>query len=190
MKAALGLAVLGLASCAAAPARAPVQGRPSRLDNQIALYFGERHLDEDDWEPVDEQVTLGIEYSHESPGSAVGFEVGVMGSTDDDAIGAVDVEARTGEIYGGIHKTFGDDIVRPYVGGGLAMIRVEADFGPGDDDDASFAGYVHGGLAVAASEAFHIALDLRFLLGSDVDIAGVDMDADYGQLALVLAVGF
>ena len=187
MKLALCLASLSLASCAALPSGSPVQDPSAARENRISLYLGQRNLDEDDWAPVDEQATFGLEFSQERLGSAIGWEVGLMGSADDDDVAGLDVEVTTGELYGGVRKTFGDGVVHPYVGGGLALINLKADVsGVGDDDDGSAAGYAHGGVAFAVSESFFLGLDLRLLFGSDVTIAGFDSDADYGQLALLL----
>ena len=194
MKLALGLLFSSLAACAAVPQGSPTpipgHDEPTR-DNRVFLYLGQRELDEDEWSPVEEQATIGLEYVREPYESAVGFEVGIMGSGDDDDIGGIDVEAETGEIYGGVHKTFGEDVLRPYVGAGLSFIKLEADAaGVGEDDDASAAFYAHGGLLIAASEAFFVGLDLRFLVGSDLELAGIDTDADYAQLAILIGVGF
>src|SRR5262245_27319290 len=137
-----------LASCSAvAPA---TQDTASWRDNRISLYLGQRNLDEDDWSPVDEQATIGIEYSRETAGSPIGFEVGFMASGDDDEEAGHDFEGATAELYGGVRKTFGQDVVRPYIGGGLSFITAAADIeGPiidDDDDDSSIAAYVHGGI--------------------------------------------
>lgn len=191
MKLALCLATLLLVSCAAVQSGAPpaASASPAVRENHISFYLGQRNLDEDDWSPVDEQVTLGVEFSQQKPGDMVGWEVGLMGSNDKDHIAGTDVEVSTGEVYGGLRKTFGTGSFRPYIGGGLSFIHLDADVtGIGDDDDSSAAGYVHGGVAFALSESFFLGLDLRVLFGSDLEIAGFDTDADYGQLALVLGV--
>jgi hypothetical protein len=191
MKLAICVASLLLVSCAAVQSGAPTvaSAPPAVRENHISLYAGQRNLDEDDWSPVDEQLTIGVEFSQEQPENMIGWEVGFMGSNDKDHISGTEVEVSTGEVYGGIRKTFGTGVVRPYVGGGLAFIHLDADVtGIGDDDDSSAAGYVHGGVAFALSESFFLGLDLRVLFGSDLEIAGFDTDADYGQLALVLGV--
>ena len=191
MKISMCLTFLGLASCAALPSGGPVQGPSAANENRISIYLGQRSLDEDDYAPVEDQATLGFEYSQEAAGSAFGWEVGIMGSSDDDRVAGFDVEARTGELYGGIRKSFGDDAVRPFVGGGLAIINSEIEVvGAGSDDDSSFAAYLHGGVALAVSESFLLGLDLRLLFGSQLEIVGIDTDADYGQIALFLGFGF
>lgn len=190
MKLALCLVLASLASCAAVSQTVPPRDPTIHRDNRVSIYLGQRNLDEDDWEPVDEQATLGFEYAYEPYGSTVGFEVGIMGSSDDDEIGATDVEGRTGEIYAGVKKTFGEDVVRPYVGGGLAFMSAEGEIGPLDDDDSSAAFYFHLGLAFAISESFFLGLDVRGLAGSDLELGGIDVEGDYGQLAIVMGFGF
>ena len=134
---------------------------------------------------------VGFEYVREPAGSPVGFEVGIMGSKDDDDIAGTDVTGSTRELYAGVHKTFGSDVVRPYVGAGLSYINAKIDVdGFGDDDDSSFAAYLHGGVDFDVTESFYLGLDARFLFGSDLTVAGFDTDADYGQLALVLGFAF
>jgi hypothetical protein len=180
-----------LASCSAvAPAQQAVA--PTR-DSRIALYLGQRSLDENDYSPVDKQDMFGIEYSRENAAGPVGFEVGIMGSKDEDndVLFGFDVEASTSEFYGGIRKTFGQDVVRPYIGGGLSFINSKIEVvGVGDDDDSSIAAYLHGGIGFQISQAVVLGLDLRFLFGSDLTLAGVNTDADYTQATLFIGFGF
>lgn len=191
MKLAICLASLSLASCAAVQTKIPAQDSSAARANRISLYLGQRDLDEGDWSPVDEQATFGVEFAQEKPGSMVGWEVGLMGSSDDDTVAGFDVTGSTSELYGGVRKSFGEGVVRPYVGGGLAFINGKVDVsGVGDDDDSSAAGYAHGGIDLAVSEVVHLGLDLRLLFGSDITLFGVNGDADYGQLALVLGFAF
>jgi opacity protein-like surface antigen len=185
---AAGLTLL-LASCSAvAPA---AQTGVETRDNRVSLYLGQRNLDEDDHDPVDEQTMFGIEYSHEGAGDPIGFEIGLMGSRDEGDVGGTDVEGTTSEIYGGVKKTFGHDVVRPYIGGGVSFIRATAEIsGLDDDDDSSLAAYLHGGIGFQVSNAVILGLDARFLFGSDITLFGFETDADYGQLALFVGFAF
>jgi hypothetical protein len=190
MKLALCLALASLASCAAVSQDVPPRDPTIHRDNHIALYLGQRNLDEDDWEPVEEQPMFGIEYAREPYNSAVGFEIGIMGSSDDDEVGGIDFEGRTGELYGGIKKTFGEDVVRPHLGMGLSVINAEGEVAGFDDDDSAIGVYAHGGIAFFPSESFFVGLDLRILYGGDLELGGSDVEPNYGQLALILGFGF
>jgi hypothetical protein len=187
MKLALCLAVVCLASCAASPVTRSEETSTDVKSHRISIYLGARQLDEDDYEPAEDQAMLGAEFAFERPGSSVGFEIGLMGSVDEGEALGFDVEANTSELYAGIRKTFGSGVVRPVLGAGVSYIHSEFELsGVGSDDDASIAGYVHGAVLFDISRSFFLGVDVRFLLGSDLEIAGVDTDADYAQYALVL----
>jgi hypothetical protein len=191
MKSVIVLLALALSACAASPSTVAQDMYTSQKDNRISLYLGQRDLDKSDYDPVDRQGTVGIEYVRETADSVVGFEIGAMASEDKDNIGAFDVKGTTREAYLGIHKSIGTDVVRPYVGAGVAVIESKVDVsGGGSDSDSSPAGYVHGGLTFDFTSSFFVGLDLRFLFASDMTIAGVNTDADYGQLALTFGFAF
>jgi hypothetical protein len=179
-----------LAACSAVPqavSQDATKPATASRDSRITIYLGQRNLDQDDYAPVDEQAMIGVEFARETAGSLVGWEVGVMGSSDEGSVAGFDVTGNTAEIYGGVRKTFGSGSVRPYVGGGLSVINSEVEVsGSGSADDESLAGYAHLGVSVDVTEAFFLGLDLRVLFGSDLSIGGVNTDADYGQLALIL----
>lgn len=204
--AALALALV-FASCAASPSRTETQSTADAESssatsssemhaNRVVLYVGQRRLDKDDYEPVEEQLTVGIEFSQERPGNAFGWEIGIAGSGDEAEIGPIDFSVATGEIYVGARKTFGTSRVRPYIGAGLSVIYAEARVEGGlpeqneTEDDVSAAIYAHGGLTVDLSSSFFLGLDLRGLFGSDLEFSGLSTDADYGQLAFVLGWSF
>jgi opacity protein-like surface antigen len=195
------LVTLALASCAAAPRQAPVQAGPPPppprpLDRGVyagptlSFSVGQNSLDEGDYEPVEDQIALGVGLSHEPPGSFVGWELGLIGSYDeDDVAGFGDIESSTWELYGGVRKTLvRGEKVRPYVGGGVSLVGVRYEVLGFDDDDSSLAAYAHAGVEVAVSPGFALGLDLRGLFGSDIDLFGVDTDADSTQLEFFLAV--
>jgi hypothetical protein len=193
------LVLLALSACSAVPTAAwqePHENpdRPTR----VGLYLGQRNLDEDDYEPVDEQVMLGLEFVHEAADSVVGWEFGLAGSADEETVQIlgedVDVEATTGEVYAGIRKSIGSGRFRPYIGGGVAYIQSELEvstpLGSADVDDGSIAGYLHVGVSFDLTPGFFIGVDLRALLGSDVEYEGFESDADYEQLALTIGGAF
>ena len=188
---------LALASCAAAPSaqRPPRNPTPA---SKMNFYLGVRTLDEDDWEPVEDQGALGIEFVHEPPDSAVGFELGLFISGDEEE-GVlipgpvfVDVEGETGEVSVGVRKTFEVDEgpVRPYIGGGVSAIRAEFDGDVLSDDDTSGGLYVHAGVDFEIGPAFLLGFDLRYLGATDIDLFGVDGSANYFQFAMFFGFRF
>jgi len=187
-----------LASCASTAAQRPP---PERPNSKFDVYLGVRSLDEDDWAPVEDQGTLGLEYVHEHPADLVGFELGLFasGNTKHDVQiggGTFDVRGRTTELSVGLRKTFCEDptCVTPYVGAGLSLIRADFKGASGgssaEDDDSSAGIYAHGGIDIPLGPGVTIGLDLRLLGGTDITLFGVNGTADYGQIALVLGVRF
>jgi len=163
-----------------APARAPQASR-------IWIYLGGRQLDEDDYSPLEDQGTLGLEYSFEGRNSLIGFEAGFMGSADEANASGTSVVASTAEFYGGVRKTFRRHArLQPYLGGGLSLIASRIDGLLADDSDTAFGGYVHGGATVRLGKSFHLGLDLRTLFGTSMTLLGNSTDADYSQVAIVL----
>ena len=174
-----------------APAVAKVADAPA---NRLTIYLGRRSLDDDDfWTPVEDQAVFAVEFAHEPEGSSIGWEIGLAGSADDANVAGINVEGTTGELYGGVVKSFQSpgSKLRPYIGGGLSYITAEVEALGASVDDSSIAAYVHGGAAVHLTEALFLGVDLRLLFGSDITLPGfVDSDVDYRQLAVFLGFGF
>jgi opacity protein-like surface antigen len=172
------------------------QGAFSGMSSRhVTFLVGERQLDDDDWDPVEDQLATGVEVDGTDPDSGHGYEFGLTYSQDDDDVGPVDVEASTFDVYGGYRYTFqpGDQGIHPYVSAGLAVIygNVELD-GPGaspDDDDTSPGAYVRAGIGFDLTENARLGIDYRHLFFTDVDIFGIS-DADFDQFMLTLGFAF
>lgn len=187
--------VLAEPAFASAPASSVARGPGDELDsaekeNRVNVYLGGRQLDEDDYDPIDRQGVLGIEFARQAHGAGIGWEVGVQAGAKKEDVGSTDVEGTTRELYAGLRKTFGDSIVRPVIGVGAALINSKIDGNGQDDDDSSLAAYAHLGIGADVSPDVTLGLDLRILFGSDLDLGGVSTDADYGQLAFFIGFGF
>lgn len=180
-----------LASCAAVgPAPAP-QALSSLPEHALTLHVGGRALD-DDWEPVEDQVSLGLVYDMHVPDQTIGFEVGLSASTDDqdDVVPGVDAEATFGEFYGGVRGTFhlGESPIRPYVALGASVLRVDGSLDDGgsevSSDDTTFGLYGRVGAYFALGRDWRVGLDFRHLFGDDADLEGFDVDTSFSELTL------
>lgn len=171
-----------------------IDDRFDRSIRQISFLAGARDFtDRDLWGRVDAEVTLGLEYAHEVQ-DGIGFELGGVASlgTETGANGGVDVTGAAAEIYGGGRYWFKNDQRRwtPYVGAGLSMVLAGVDNDAGgqvaDDQDFTLGFYAHGGVQYDLNDALFLGLDLRTLLGTDLELETISGDADYWQLGLVL----
>ncbi len=191
--------LLGGATLAGRPLSAlPVQDTEAPDVGHVSLLLGARALDEDDWSPVEDQVAFGLELDWRGGGAPVGFEVGLSASSEEEDVRVagltVDVEAELVEVYGGARWTFGEQDLRPYVGGGLSFVAADVEVsGAGataDDDDDSLGLYLHGGFQLDVGEYVIVGLDARVLLGTEIDLAGASGDADYFQVGALVGFTF
>jgi hypothetical protein len=181
-----------LVSCAACASRAPdAFAPPGPWTGNVAVLIGGRAFDESVWEPVEDQVAVGLEADFRPARSPLGIEVGVQGSNGyDSGSFGVDIDASSGELYAGPRLTLDAGGVHPYAGAGVTFLAVDVEGFSGNvfvrDDDAAIGAYAHAGLYVNVTHAFNIGFDVRAVFGTDVDLFGADSDADYVQGALLL----
>ena len=162
----------------------------SGVESRATLYIGSRNLDDADWYPVDQQLALGIEYSRETAGAPLGFEVGFTYSSDDTSVAAIGIDGETMELYGGGRKTWlPDEVWHPYAGFGLAWLRGEQSVGPFSADDNTIGLYIHGGILFDLNQSFSLGFDIRQMFATSLDL-GFDADANYRQYALTVGFGF
>lgn len=189
----LALSAALASGCASAGSEAP--------SSKLGLYGALRSFDSGDWGAVDDQGVIGLELVHEAPGSAVGFEIGAFGSSDEEDVSDVlgadpNARGRTAEVAVGLHKTFETDYagVHPYLGGGLswlwAELRREIAATELEDDDGSIGGYFHVGVDFEVTPILLLGLDLRGRAGTEPEMFGEDFTANYGQVAVVLSLRF
>jgi len=180
----------GLTSCAAV-GPAPQSKSPAGVSN-VTILVGQRLLDEEDWEPLDEQTAVALEFDTYSRFEAVGFEGGFAYAEDSGA----DLDSEVWELYAGARKTFSlaGDRLHPYLSGGVswAVAEIDADDGGGTTtlDDDSFGFYVRAGIYYTFGGGFNLGLDYRKLLGAEFEDSGVKVDGDFDQLSLGIGYSF
>jgi hypothetical protein len=125
------------------------------------------------------------------------LEAGIQVSVgvESDFFGAADVYGSVAELNFGVNKTWETKgPARPFIGGGLASVgaayRIENSFGDVDDNDSSGGAYFHGGVFWRIGQRFNIGIDGRFLMGTKMTLFGVEGDADYVQLGMILGWGW
>ena len=169
--------------------------------HNVNILAGSRMLDESEWEPVEDQLMVGIEADTYKPNVGIGAEVGFQysldeGDADVSGQGPADVEGENYEVYAGARKTFPlfSDRVFPYVAMGLAWVYSDFDVefpnGKVSDNGNSVGVYIRGGAYWNFAANWHLGLDLRRLIGTEMDILGVESDSDYFQVALFMGFAF
>ncbi len=167
---------------------------PALADGNANFVLGGRAFDENDWEPVDEHGVFGVTVDFGQDDWPINLAAGFMASGSEEDEGVFDLTATVAELSFGVLKTWKEGSVRPFVGGGLAAVAAELEIeGPGGDvsaDDTSGAIYAQGGVYWRIGSRFNIGGDVRVLFGSDFEEDGVEADADYFQIGLLLGWGW
>lgn len=119
----------------------------------------------------------------------------------------LDTDVSTLELDVGVRKSWEKSKLRPYVGGGLAFVRLDAEqiesgtLGGGapfstllvDDSDNGFGFWLGGGVVYLAGERFSVGVDLRYSdAGADLSppAGGSTVDVDSGGTHLGLIAGY
>ena len=165
----------------------------------INAFLGMKYLDEDDWEPVEEQGEFGIRVDFKQERWPVSIAVDYFASSEEDTglyyvpgygTVAATLEGETSELCFGVRKIWDHfPTVRPFIGGGIARISAEAKasvwgFSVSGDDDA-IGIWIGGGVYWTLAEHFNIGFDLRWSK-AEVTIYGVDGEAGGSHAGLLL----
>ncbi len=169
---------------------------PAAPDEDLAFatvvegLVGLRDLD-DDFEPVEEHVAIGLGVVHLPAGWPVELEAALQYSEADDLV----FRSELVELSVGLRKTLPLDgaPVALYGGAGAAWLWGDLDVAvPASiaaESDASIGGYVHVGFVWMFAPGTTVGLDLRMVRGTELDLGSVEGDADYRQIALVFGYG-
>jgi opacity protein-like surface antigen len=191
------IVVLALASFVLCASLASAQ---DQWTGNLNVFFGQKNLDKDDWEPVDAQTEFGIEFDFRKKDWPVNIAIDILRSSDDDKVYeydpflgsfSADVKGTTTEFNIGIRKIWEEfPSIRPFIGGGLSYIRAEVEasipgIGSNSESGTGVGLWLGGGVYFTLGGHFNLGLEVRYS-DADVTIAGVDANAGgthYGLLA-------
>jgi opacity protein-like surface antigen len=193
--AALLVSLTALCACATAPAAAPFHEDEAAESNKVTNFtvlVGQRSLDKDDWEPVEDQMVVGVEVDTYDRDDSFGWELGIQYSNDDGSVLGTDVSGDTTEFYFGIRSTFAKSgRLHPYIGLGIASLHAESNISGGSEDkDDAVGGYAHAGVYWNVGQNLNLGVDVRTLQLTDISLNGVDADSNYVQGALTFGLAF
>jgi hypothetical protein len=156
---------------------------------------GLKALDDDDWGPADTQTSLHLDFDARpqnwpvSLAAQMAFSMG-DGTEDDGFGGQTKVEGQTQELNLGVRKIFEPTPnIRPYVGGGLSLIRADVTVDGTSDDDMGAGIWVGGGAYWHFANGFNVGVQADWTK-ADVTIGGVTGDAGGAQISVMGGYSF
>lgn len=167
---------------------------PKRM--RLSFLLGRRALDEDYWEPLDDQIALEAILEWRPSESPFGAEFGMAFGYDDATIAGVEVSHSTFELYGGVRATLDlfDGALQPYGSFGpsflLSDLSAEQSGFTVSDDDWSFGLYARAGVAFVFGNGFALGLDYRKLFATDISLFGAEGDSDFDQFGITFGFSF
>ena len=168
------------------------------------LTFGSKTLDEDDWEPMESQAEIGADVDFAKKSWPVHLAFAVLQSSDEDTFYAefddelirTKAKASTSELRFGVKKIWDQTaVMRPYIGGGLAIIDAELKTSVGSgfqgvsvkSDDQGFGLWVSGGIYWTLFKRLNLGFSVGY---SKATLNLFDIDAESGGGHGAFCVGY
>jgi hypothetical protein len=175
----------------------------------VKFVIGQRFLD-DDWEPAEDQVVVGVDLNLGCEDCDLDFVVGVSlsngdGSGFDPGTGSFDQEGTIREFSFGVMKVWDRfSQARPFISGGASYIYGKSKLSiPGSGSislhDTTVGIFVDGGVFWRVGERFNIGFDVRIVRARELEIhlssiglpgETLEVNTDYEQLGLILGWGW
>jgi len=168
------------------------------------LIIGSKTLNEDDWEPVESQSEVGAEVDFAKRSWPFHIAFAALQSSDEDTVYVrydderlrTKIKASTTELRAGIKKIWEPtSVMRPYVGGGLALINAEFESSvryefegvSASSDDQGLGLWINGGIYWTLFKQ----LNLGFSVGYSKATSDLfDIDAESGGVHGAFCVGY
>lgn len=160
---------------------------PVCADGNVNVLYGAKGLNEDDWEPVEDQVAYGMMADFKLANWPVAIATDLLFSSDNTSYAGTTVEGRTSEFDLGI-RWYSNAVnnVRLYAGGGLARIAGEFEAYNMTDSDEAFGFWIDTGIVLTLKTIFNLGVDLRY---SKAQIDLFDVDTEAGGLLVGVFAG-
>ena len=174
---------------------------PTDWTGNVNIFLGSKMLDEDDWAPVDQHFEAGVLIDFKQKSWPISIALDFLSSSDkEDVSFAVlnfgtfnfNLEGNTTEINLGVRKIWDNPtMVRPFIGGGLAVISAEVKgtaLGLSvSDDDTGVGVWLEGGAYVTLGQHFNIGAEARW---SKAEVTLFNVDGEAGGFHVGALLGF
>jgi opacity protein-like surface antigen len=170
---------------------------PALAKGDVNFTYGSRTLQDDVWDPIEDQSASSVMLDFGEKDWPVNLAIGYSHSGDDGTLsnspifGAINVDGNIDEWSLGAKKVFTlKNPVRPYVGGGLTRVnvdaRVESSIGDSKDNDSTTGAYLEGGVYYQFRKGLNLGVHGRLTESTDVTLFDQDTSAEYHELGVLL----
>lgn len=163
----------------------------SNYTGNFNLFFGNKSLDSDEWEPMDSHFEYGILFDLKQEGWPISLTADILHSSDKTDYLGVDVKGSTTEFDLGITKHWQTSSVTPYVGGGIAIINAEIEVASVELDGTGVGIWGKAGAFFTADDGTNIGFELRYSQAdAELEYNGASGDIKAGGLHAGIFIGY
>lgn len=184
MRRALALAVLFFVLGLMNPAIARADSK-----GEANFIIGGKGLDQDDWEPNEDQGEFGAEVTWGGSDWPIAFATDIVASSSGGDILGIEINDQTSELAFGLRKIWEAGPARPYIGGGIAKLDAQREAGGVTEDDTVLGGWIGAGIFWRLGSRFNIGLAGRVSRGK-VTVFGLQREAGGTHAGLILGWGW
>jgi len=167
---------------------APATPSHAQMEYDVNFILGNKTLDEDDWEPFEDQGELAVCASFGKVEWPVRIALDLTGSYDDTHFLGTEVSGSTSEFDVGVRKIWKRNKTRPFLGGGLAFVTGRFEIGSSDFDEDGVGAWIDGGAFWRLGKRFNIGVEAR-ISRAEVSFGSVDVEAGGEHIGLILGFG-
>jgi hypothetical protein len=166
-----------------------VFAQESEWTGNVNFFLGGKTLDDEDWEPVEEQAEFGIEVDFAKKTWPVNIAIDLMVSAKEENPLGINIKGETSEFNVGVRKIFDAGIMHPFIGGGISFISAELSiFGLGvSGNDTGY--WVDAGIYWRLTEHFNLGFEVK-KSSADVTFSDISVTADGGGEHFGLLLGY
>lgn len=169
------------------------------VTGNLNFFLGSKTLEKDDWAPLDEQGEIGIKVDFKKKDWPLSIAIDLMSSAamEDNyfyipgyGTSYYELEGYTSELGLGVRKIWdGSPSIRPFIGGGVAIISGEIEARTGfvsiSDSDSSMGLWIEWGVYWAVTEHLNLGFDMRFS-DAEIELFGVEGEAGGGHFGALI----
>jgi hypothetical protein len=158
------------------------------VTGNINLFIGTRTL-EDEWSPADKQDELGIEADFKERGWPFSMAISFLRGSGEGDLWGQELKSETSELNVGLRKIWDSfPHTRPFIGGGIALIKCEFRGLGVSDDDNTVGTWIGAGIYWTLAEKLNIGFEGKISFAEATLFDSVNADAGGSHLGCLIGL--